>query len=147
MHINLWQIIKKIELLRDIMDNKIKEWYIMKIEVILNENIVVNDEEICKIVVTQDKNEKKEIKMMYSKRIMDTILAGLSQFYFLVEGVPEDKKTAKITSEALSEMLFDIGWEFKNNNIDDSNFKIIILAQNEETRRFYEVACDKMGLL
>lgn len=119
----------------------------MKIEFILKEKIIISNELYYKIEVTNDKKIKEDIKKFYYNKILESIQNGKTKINFYAEVIPDDKKTIKITTEALSEALFDTGWYFKDNDIEDNNFEVIIIAEDERTQDLYKVACKKMGLI
>lgn len=119
----------------------------MKIDFILKEEININSELYCKVEITNNKKTKEDIKELYSNKILEYIQTGKMKTYFYAETLPDDKKTIKITTEALSESLFDIGWYFKDNDIEDNDFEVIIIAGDQRTQDLYRIACKKMGLI
>lgn len=118
----------------------------MKINLNLKEEISINNELDCKIEVTKDKKIKEDIKKIDSNKILESIQTGKMKVYFYAEKLPDDKKTIKITTDALFETLFDMDWYFEDNNIDDNNFEVIIIAEDEKTQDLYKIAFKKWGL-
>lgn len=119
----------------------------MKIDFILKEEINVNNESCCKIEITDNKKNEEDIKQMYSNEILEAIQTGRMNIYFYAETLPDDKKTIKITTEFFTDVLFDMGWYFKDNDIEDNNFEVIIIAEEQKTQDLYRTACRKMGLI
>lgn len=126
---------------------KNKEDGIMKIDFILKEEININNELYCKMEITNNKKIKEDIKELYSNKILEYIQTGKTKIYFYAETLPNDNKTVKITTEALSEALFDMSWYFEDNYIKDNNFEVIIIAEDHRTQDLYRIACKKMGLI
>ena len=80
-------------------------------------------------------------------KMVEAIQSGKMKMYFYAETIPDDKKTIKITTEALSEALFDTGWYFKDNDIEDSDFEVVIISEDERTQDLYKNECKKLGLI
>ena len=56
------------------------------------------------------------------------------------------KKTAKLTGEALREMLFDVEWHCSDTDLAADGFQVLLLFPDEETRTFYGKSLRKMGI-
>lgn len=56
------------------------------------------------------------------------------------------KKTAKLTGEALREMLFDVEWHCSDTGLAADGFQVLLLFPDEETRTFYGKSLRKMGI-
>lgn len=107
----------------------------------------INNELCCKIEVTDNKKIKEDIKKLYSNKILESMKNEKMKIYFYAETLPDDKRTIKITIEALTETLFDMGWYFKDNDIEDNNIEVIIVAEDQKTQDLYKIACKKIGLI
>ncbi len=125
---------------------------IMKIDFTLKDRININNDLCCKIEITDNKKIKEDIKKLYSNKILEAMQSGKMKIYFYAETLPDDEKTIKITTEIFTEVLYDMGWYFKDNeieanDIEDNNFEVIIVAEEQKTQDIYITACKKMGLI
>lgn len=119
----------------------------MKIKIVKKEDINIDSQSCCKIVVIDNKKDRDEIREMYINKMQEDIDSRLSKFYFLAENISENKKSMKYTTETVSEALFDIDWYMEDNGIDDNDFEVIIVSEDEETVEVYKNACKKMALI
>lgn len=115
----------------------------MRIGVYLDNNSA--DKDVCHIVCIDNKNTKEDIKEMYAQKLVTAITEHKEKFMFYGSIVPQDKKIAKFTSEAITECLFDVGWYCNKNNLDTSQFEVCIYVPDAATEKYYQKALKKMG--
>lgn len=118
----------------------------MIIKLVCEENGVSNHGVGMWIAPAENKRVKEDMKEMYAQKLVEAIKAEQSPFFFYSEGIPEHKKVAKLTSEALREMLFDVSWYCSDNGLDDSNFQVVIVVPDDETEKFYRKSLKQMGI-
>ncbi|MBS6398188.1 MAG: hypothetical protein KH452_13740 [Clostridiales bacterium] len=99
----------------------------------------------CQIVVIDNKSIKEDTKKMYAQKLVTAIQEQKGGFIFYVDEIPKDKKIAKLTSEAITECLFDVGWYCSKNILDDRTFDVIISVSDPEAEKHYKKALKKMG--
>ena len=94
----------------------------MIIKLVCEENGVSNRGVGTWIATAENKGVKEDMKEIYAQKLVEAIKAQQSPFFFYSEGIPEHKKVAKFTSEALREMLFDVSWYCSDNGLDEQQF-------------------------
>lgn len=117
----------------------------MNLKFVLKEEL--NNEQCYELDEIEDKKVKEQKKEFYSNVIIEAIQTGKTKIYFEAKEILNDKNIIKLTTEALAEALFDIGWYFDDNNIDDSNFNIVIISDDENCLELYKKACKEMGFV
>lgn len=116
----------------------------MRVNVYL-ENNYNTDMPNCQIVVIDNKSIKEDTKEMYAQKLVAAIQEQKGGFVFYGNEIPKDKKIAKLTSEAITECLFDVGWYCNKNALDDSSFDVILSVSDAESEKHYKKALKKMG--
>lgn len=116
----------------------------MRVNVYL-ENIQNVDMPNCQIVVIDNKTIKEDTKEIYAQKLVTAIKEQKNGFVFYGNAIPKDKKIAKLTSEAITECLFDVGWYCNKNSLNDSLFDVVISVSDAESEKYYKKALKRMG--
>ncbi len=103
-------------------------------------------EEGMQVVEAPDKISKENSKEEYAQALVKAVEDGKGSFAFYVPRLSANKKTAKLTGEALREMLFDVEWHCSDTGLAADGFQVLLLFPDEETRTFYGKSLRKMGI-